>query len=345
MKLVTGGAGYLGQAIVDALVARGDEVRILDLNAPDDTNAVDFIRGDIRDPDAVRRAVQGVDAVFHNVATVPLAKDKEEFVSVNVGGTRTLLTACRDAGVRKVVNTSSSAVYGVPSRNPVDLQVAPSPGEAYGQAKWDAEKVCQSFAGDLDVSIVRPRTIIGHGRLGIMQIVFEWIRQGRNVPVLGGGHNLYQFVHADDCVSACIAASEAPPVIALAGAEDFCSMRATLEGLIAHAETRSRVVSLPMGPAVLGMKVTSKLGLSPLGAYHALMYGREMYFDISSTKEALNWAPTWSNVAMFAQAYDWYLENREEVLHGAHRSHHRSPVRQGAVLDALSRALTLVPGR
>lgn len=70
-----------------------------------------------------------------------------------------------------------------------------------------------------------------------------------------------------------------------------------------------------------------------------------MHFDITSTKAALEWAPRCSNVAMFERAYDWYLEHRDEVLHGAHRSHHRSPVRQGLVLDAFSRALSLIPAR
>ena len=77
------------------------------------------------------------------------------------------------------------------------------------------------------------------------------------------------------------------------------------------------------------MEVTSKVGLSPLGDYHSLMYGREMYFDLSSTQAALSWTPKYSNDEMLAESYDWYLANREAVLarHGA--SHHRSPVKLG----------------
>ena len=84
-----------------------------------------------------------------------------------------------------------------------------------------------------------------------------------------------------------------------------------------------------MAPAVALMRLTSALGLSPLGAYHALMYGRSLYFDISKTQRELNWQPRFSTDEMFAHSYDWYLANREKILHAHHASHHRSPVKQG----------------
>ena len=77
------------------------------------------------------------------------------------------------------------------------------------------------------------------------------------------------------------------------------------------------------------MRLTSALGLSPLGAYHALMYGRSLYFDISKAQRELNWQPRFSTDEMFAHSYDWYLANRERVLRAHHASHHRSPVKQG----------------
>jgi nucleoside-diphosphate-sugar epimerase len=236
---------------------------------------------------------------------------------------------------------SSSAVYGAPDRNPVDDATVPRPQEAYGKAKLAAEVLCHEYAKKgLDVTIVRPRTIMGHGRLGIMQILFEWVRQGKNIPVLGRGDNLYQFVHADDLADACIKAAARPgPTTYNVGTDRFGTMRDTLEGLVAHAATGSRVVSVPMSPAVAMMKVTSRAGVSPLGAYHSLMYGRSMYFDLARTKRELSWTPRFGNVEMFCDSYDWYLGHREEVLtrHGA--SHHKSPVRQG-VLRAVGWALS-----
>ncbi len=346
LQLVTGGSGYFGTVLVQRLVERGHRVRIFDINDADEKPAgVEMSRGDIRDADAIRRACEGVAVVHHNVAMVPLAKDKHAFWSVNEGGTKNLLEAARATGVKKVVHMSSSAVFGVPPKNPVDDSVEPRPQEDYGRAKLAAEVLCKDFiARGLDVTMIRPRTIMGHGRLGIMQILFEWIRRGKNVPVFGRGDNRYQFVHADDLADAAIRAGErAGAAVYNVGAEQFGTMRETLESLIEHAHTGSRIVSVPAGPAVAMMNVTSRLGLSPLGAYHALMYGREMYFDLTRTKKELGWQPRFSNAQMFAESYDWYVAHRDEVMGRHHASHHRSPVKQG-VLRAVSAGLQVLPG-
>ncbi len=338
--LITGGSGYFGCLLRDRLRAGGASVRVFDLIDVDDRPAdVELVVGDIRDRDAVGRACENVDVVYHNVAQVPLAKDRQLFWAVNCGGTENLLTAARSAGVRKIVHTSSSAVFGVPSKNPVDESTTPRPQEAYGKAKLEAENLVHQAvaAHGLDVTIIRPRTILGHGRLGIFQILFDWVEEGRRIPVLGKGDNVYQFVHADDLADACIAASaRRGPAVYNIGAERFGTMRQTLEALCQHAGTGSTVYSLPMGLAVAAMQLTSTLRLSPLGPYHSLMYGRSLYFDITRAKTELGWQPRWSNEEMICQSYDWYRANKHHLQKGL--SAHRSAVKQGvlAVLKRLS---------
>ena len=203
--LVTGGSGYFGSLLVNRLLDEGDDVRVFDLNPPDDLR-VTYLPGDILDAAAVRRACEGVDTVFHCVAQVPLAKDRALFWSVNRDGTQNLLRAAFETGVRKVVYISSSAVFGVPRRLPITEETKPAPVEAYGEAKYAGEVLCQEAAdAGLDVTIVRPRTIMGHGRLGIMQLLFEWIHEGRNVFVLGRGDNATSS-YAEDLAEACAAA-------------------------------------------------------------------------------------------------------------------------------------------
>jgi nucleoside-diphosphate-sugar epimerase len=334
MNLITGGSGYFGSLLLRKLRERGGECRVFDLEDAEDRPAdVEFVRGDIRDASAIATACRGADVVYHNVAQVPLAKNRELFESVNVQGTENMLQAARDAAVAKVVYTSSSAVFGAPKSNPVTESTPPAPGEAYGKAKYEGEKLCLAYAEKgLDVSIIRPRTIMGHGRLGIFQIIFEWIREGCNVPVLGRGDNVYQFVHADDLAAACILAAARPGTSTYnCGTDRFGTMRQVLEHLCGHAKTGSKVRGLPVAPAVWGMKLTSAVGLSPLGAYHALMYGRSMYFDIARAQSELGWKPRYSNDEMFVESYEWYLRNREQVLAAHGGSHHRSAVRQGAL--------------
>ena len=189
--------------------------------------------------------------MLHNVAQVPLAKDPDLFDSVNVTGTANLLVAARDAGVGKVVHTSSSAIFGIPEHNPVTEETPPRPLEAYGRAKLQAELLCREAAvSGVDVTIVRPRTILGHGRLGIMAILFEFVADGAPVFVLGSGDNRYQFVHAEDLADACLRAAGRPgPAVYNVGAVEFGTMRETLQALVDHAGTGSRVRSLPVAPA------------------------------------------------------------------------------------------------
>lgn len=339
--LVTGGAGYFGSALVDQLLARGHDVRVLDISdtagAPE---PVEYLRGDIRSRDDVARACRGAAVVYHCVAQVPLARDRALFESVNRDGTRILLEEATRAGVRKVVHLSSSAIFGVPDRNPVTEDTPPRPLEAYGCAKLDAETECaRAVRGGLDVTIIRPRTILGHGRLGIFQILFEWARTGLNVPVLGGGANRYQFVHAMDLADACIRAAETSGAATFnIGATRFGTMREALEALVQHAASGSRVVSLPKTAAVIAMRLTSALRVSPLAPYHWLMYGESMYFDTAAARERLGWSPRYGNDEMLIESYDWYVANREGILAAGKRSPHRSALDQG-VLRLVGRLL------
>lgn len=341
LTLVTGGSGYFGTVLVRQLVDQGKKVRVFDLHDNKDRPPeAEFIAGDIRDTAALAKACEDVETIQHNIAVVPLAKDPKAFRSVNIDGTRILLETALRLKVQKVVNMSSSAIFGIPRENPVTETTEPTPAEAYGQAKLEAETLCRRFSEDgLDISIIRPRTIMGPGRLGIMQILFEWIFQGRNVPVFGKGDNIYQFVHADDLAQACIAAGRREGFgIYNIGAEKFCSMRETLQGLIDHAKTGSHVRSVPAWPAQLGMRITSMIGLSPLGMYHSIMYGHSLYFDITKAKKELNYLPSYSNVDMFCETYDWYVRNHDTIMQTTGESFHRSPVKQG-VLSIVGRLL------
>jgi len=340
LDLVTGGSGYFGALLRDRLRERGRRVRVFDLvDASDRPPDVELVLGDIRDRDAVRRACEGVDVVHHNVAMVPLAKDHRAFWEVNRDGVGHLLAACAAARVRKIVHTSSSAVLGAPDVLPVTEESVPHPVEEYGRAKLAGERLALQLAAEhgLDVSVIRPRTILGHGRLGIFQILFDWVREGRAIPVLGRGDNRYQFVHADDLADACIRAAERPGTrLYHVGAERFGTMREMLETLCRHAGTGSRVRPVPMGLAVAGMRLTAALGLSPLAPYHWIMYGRSLWFDVSRAKAELGWSARWSNDEMICQSYDWYLAHREELARASGGSIHRSGLAPG-ILDWVKR--------
>ena len=331
--LVTGGSGYFGSLLIDKLLDNKWECKNLDINDFYGSKEVEFIKGDIRDVTILDKVCQGVDVVFHNVAQVPLAKNKKLFNSVNINGTTNLLKSCLKNNVEKVIYTSSSAIYGVPKVNPVTEEMTPTAQEAYGKAKLIGENKCIEYASKgLEVVIIRPRTIMGHGRLGIFQILFEWIANGHNIPVLGTGDNIYQFIHSDDLADAIIlsADSKIRTGIYNCGAERYGSMREVLENLCDYANTKSIVKSVPHTFARMGMNISSILGISPLGGYHSLMYGESMYFDITKAKNELGWNPKFSNNEMFKESYDWYIYNRQKIMRGKQEgSPHQSRVNEG----------------
>ena len=330
--LVTGGSGYFGSLLINKLLENGFHVDSLDINKPDSLpKEVKFYKIDVRDLDSLKKNLVGYDIIFHNVAQVPLAKNKNHFFQVNVLGTKNICEASLQNNIPKIIYTSSSAIYGVPQKNPVNENTKPLPGEAYGRAKLEGENICREYSNKgLRVSIIRPRTILGHGRLGIFSILFKWVSEGINIPVLNNGNNIYQFVHAEDLAEACILASEKNHTFSSynIGASDYGTMRKTLENLCEYAGTGSKVYSLPLRPVEILMNITSKIKLIPLGPYHSLMYGRSLYFDITKAEKELGYSPKYNTSEMFRESYDWFINNYETINQITKGSAHKKPVKE-----------------
>jgi len=340
LHLVTGGSGFVGSNIARMLRARGENVRVLDLWCNDEHQPdIDFIRADINNHEAVTKAMRGVDHVHHNVALVPLAKAGKRFWTVNVEGTRTALEAARAAGVKMFCHMSSSAIFGSPNKMPITNDTPREPVEIYGRAKLAAEElVLQAGREGMRVSSIRPRTIVGTGRLGIFDILFDWIKAGANIYVIGSGNHLFQFVDVDDlCEVSIQSALQEKPGLFNVGTDRFGPLRDDLGALIRHAGTSSKVKSLPVWLAIGGLTALDKLRLSPLGPWHYLTYHKPFYFDIKPTMHALGWKPRYSNVEILTGAYDWFIA-REQAEAVSGNSFHTQRVKQGLLrlLKALS---------
>ena len=256
-----------------------------------------------------------------------------------------MLVAARDAGVAKVVHTSSSAVFGIPEHNPVTEDTPCRPLEAYGRAKLQAELLCHdAVAAGLDVTIVRPRTILGHGRLGIMAILFEFVADGAPVFVLGGGDNRYQFVHADRPRRRVPARRRTGPVprSTTSARLEFGTMRETLQALVDHAGTGSRVRSLPVAPArARDACAARRSGSVPFAPYHWLLYSESLWFDVDEgARPSSTGSRVHSNASMLIESYEWFLAHRDDVGAGIEvaspvaRPARCAPVRQAAAVTA-----------
>ena len=228
MYLVTGGAGFIGSHIVDALVKRGHPVRVIDNfcagkieNLKDILNKIDLIRGDIRDFRTVRRAMRGIKYVLHHAAlrSVPKSVDNpEEFNEVNVRGTLNLLLAARPARVNRFVFASSSSVYGATTRFPEKESFVPQPISPYAATKLMGEIYCQLFTQLYGVPTVSlryfnvfgPRQSLENQYAVVVPKFITCLLENQPPPIHGDGKQSRDFTYIDNVVSANLLALKAP---------------------------------------------------------------------------------------------------------------------------------------
>jgi nucleoside-diphosphate-sugar epimerase len=319
VHLVTGGCGYLGGFLVRELVKRGNEVRILDVI---DENSISklgrFYRTDILNSEEVYRAMQGVDYVHHSAALVPVKKAGQKFWDINVKGTETVFQAAQKAGVKHFSHISSSAVFGNVTETDCPIANNPShltPVEPYGRSKAAAEKIILTHAsGKMTYSILRPRTIIGPERLGIFEILYKWVSQGKHIYIIGNGKNLFQFVHVDDIVDVSIETAERQiQGIFNIGTDRFETLEESLLKFLKEVGSHSKIRKIPFPLAAFTLYVADKAGISPLSPWHYLTYHKPYHFDLEPAFSRLNWRPRYSNSQMLTESYSWYLENRTRL--------------------------------
>src|SRR3954451_14654195 len=330
---VSGGAGFVGLHLARRLLAEGHEVRTLDVAPLDDAElerSVQELRGDIRGRDRVRELVAGADVVVHAAAALPIQASRASIRSVNVNGTEYVLDASRAARVQRVVFVSSTAVYGVPEKHPIE-EDDPLVGVGwYGESKIDAEGLCRVAA--VETTIVRPKTFIGPERLGVFEILFDWIREGRRIYILGKGYNRYQLLAVEDLVDAIVRAGHEPSAARETfnvGATEFGTVRSDLQALIDHAGSSSRLQPIPVKPAELALRGLELMRVSPLAEWHYKTAHKDSFVDVTKAQQLLGWQPRLSNRDALMETYDWYLANRERV--GAAGVTHRVPWNQQAL--------------
>jgi nucleoside-diphosphate-sugar epimerase len=303
--LVTGGAGFIGSHIAEALVGRGDEVRVLDNlstgkleNLAGIAGRFEFLEGDIRDLATCRRAVEGVAAVFHEAALASVVRSVEDPLlcnAVNVTGTLNLLVAARDAGAGSVVLASSSAVYGDDETLPKVEGREGRPLSPYGASKLFDEKYGQAFHAlhGLNAVALRYFNVFGPRQdprseyAAVIPLFIARILGGERPTIYGDGGQSRDFIHVADVVRANLAAAasasaagEALNVASGAGT--------TVNGLLAAVNRAlgTKVEPIPAPPR-------------PGDILHSTA-------DISKARRLLGFAPSLSFVDGLEATIAWY---------------------------------------
>ncbi len=328
--LITGGTGFLGTLLASTFVGAGYDVAVLDIVAPgpDFPDGAEYRKCDITDAAAVRQAVQGIDIVISNAALVPVTRSTaDEYLSVNLGGAENVLTAALEAG-SYCSHVSSSAVFGSPKTVPVTNATPIDPYESYGVSKAAGESaVSRARARGLTASMLRPRTLIGKGRLGLFDLIFSRIRANKAIPLLGGGNNVFQLCDGQDFANAVLAATQrrAPGDYNI-GALEYGTVRQDIEELLTHVGSSSRLVSVPVWAAESSGQALRMTGLSSFSKWHWRSAYAPFYFDMKPVIEELGWEPTRSNAQSLIRAYETYISDPGPSGNSAHRMPMPGPV-------------------
>lgn len=339
--LITGGNGYFGRLLIPELLERGFSCISIDQRegTPLDPR-VEFIKGDAADPEALRATTKRgtPDVIFHLASQIDFAvASQRSLFQNNVESTRAISHFARTNRVAKVIFTSSNSVYlGNRLQRPITEADPPVPSDEYGASKVESEKILAACAEDFDAVSIRCPNIMDAGRLGMLSILFDFIREGRKCWVLGDGKIRHQCIYAEDLIDACLkAVNYNRSDVFNIGSDDVPTIREMYQRVIDSAGSGARVASLPAWFALPSMKLAYRLGLSPLGPYQFRMLTLDFVFDTAKIKSQLGWSPTLNNSQMLYKAYEYYLTHRQEILNSNDLSPNRQVIRNLGVIGLL----------
>jgi len=287
---VTGGAGFVGSNLARALLERGDDVRVLDNFSTGQRHNLDgldveVVEGELRSYERVHAAVRGVEVVYHlgALGSVPRSvQDPLTSSAVNVEGTLNVLLAARDEGVRRVVFSSSSSVYGTRDDLPVTEATAPDPISPYGVAKLAAERYCISFSRvyhSFETVVLRYFNVFGPRQSPFSQyaamvpLFLTAIARGDAITIDGDGEQSRDFTYVANVVDATIRAADVP------------AANGRIFNVSAGAPATVNEVADAIG-RILSKTVERRHGPPRIGDIRA------SWADVTAARKTLGWEPT-----------------------------------------------------
>ena len=340
--LVTGASSLIGDGVVRALAARGDEVVCLQRSPVNGLAALDGVEqqlGDIRDQAAVERAAQGCNGIIHLAAKVGVVGERDEFLSINVEGTRNLLQAATKSAENSVANLAITRFVHVSSPSVAhggeaimgEAATPPVTGRTrawYAESKAIAESIAVEANGpQLGVVVIRPHLVWGPGDTQLVGRIVERARQGR-LALVGGGRALVDTTYIDNAVSALMAALDAvSPGASCAGRAYVIAngeprpIRDLVAGICAAAGVTFEPRDVPLGAArTIGSflerawpKLPNRIRRGevepPLTRFVAEQLGTAHWFDPRPAALDLGWEPTVSIDDGLERLATWFRKN------------------------------------
>lgn len=317
--LVTGGTGFTGAALVARLLDLGHEVVALDnkegirIRELRDRGALVHLAS-VTDPEAVRRAVEGVEVVHHVAAAFRENLPPGDYRETNVEGTRNVIDAARRAGVRRFVHCSTVGVHGNVERPPAGEEAPIRPADYYQRTKYEAEPlVVEAARAGLETVIIRPAAIYGPGDPGRFLLIFRRVARG-TFPMFGSGRTLYHPLYVDNLVDAFLLAQEGPRrdgEAYLIADEEYVTIEDLVRRVARALGTEVRIPHFPVWPVIaaghLCATVCRPFGVTPpIFPRRVDWYRQNRAFKIDKAKHELGYRPRVALDEGLRRTADWY---------------------------------------
>jgi dTDP-glucose 4,6-dehydratase len=320
--IIFGGDGFVGRHLVPLLLAEGQEVVVADIAKGDFGHYAHarFIHCDVTDPASVEAVGIRADDMVYNLSAKMLspiqvrAKRHDFFWPVNYHGTENIIRAMDKAGASSLVHYTTDMIYGHTVTYPMTEDHPVSPLGEYGLSKLKTEELAAEWrARGMNISLFRPRLIIGPGRLGILEKLFKLIDWNLPVPMIGSGKNPYQFVSVFDCAEAARLAWKAgvPNEAYNLGSLEPPPVRKLLSDLIAHAGSKSFLLPTPGWAVKRTLDLLDLVNLPIMDPEQYLIADEMCVLDVSKGGRELGWVPKFRDEDMLIAAYSEYRLKRD----------------------------------
>lgn len=320
--IIFGGDGFVGRHLAPKLVADGEDVVVADIMKSDLPHYAKarFVRCDVTDPEQVRAVGIRADDMVYNLSAKMLspiqvrAKRHDFFWPVNVHGTENIIHAMARADAPKLVHFTTDMIYGHTVFQPMTEDHPVAPLGEYGLSKLKTEELAADWrAQGMNISLFRPRLIIGPGRLGILEKLFKLIDMNLPVPMIGSGRNPYQFISVFDCAEAARLAWKAgvPNEAYNLGSLNPPSVRKLLGDLIKHAGSKSILIPTPGWAVKRTLDLLDWMNMPIMDPEQYLIADEDCLLDVSKGKRELGWVPQYRDEDMLIAAYREYRAKKD----------------------------------
>ena len=318
--IIIGGDGLVGSHLTKLLQGKELDCLVVDLKHENRGKVyrenTSHMAADITDRDALDTIPFESNDIVYNLAArqyhnaIPSKDIQPWFNEVNVNGCRNVLEAMEKKNCSQHVYFSTDMVYGLPQRLPVDTEHPKNPIGEYGESKRISEEICQTFRNKgMQITILRPRLILGPGRLGVLIKLFRLIQKGLPVPLIGNGSNVYQMVSVFDCAAAAHLAAEAglPNKAFNLGSANPPKVIDLMRDIIKIAGTRSFVLKTPAPLTKGALSVLGMCGIRLLQKEQYSLADQQYIVDIEDTRRDLGWEPVYNDRDMLMEAYQYFV--------------------------------------